>query len=213
MAGITDPGDLAYSVEHLHPLRNSIAKLEGVKHLQNQARRNRIALNRDYQPNLKKTRLYLSHFIQVLNLAIQREEIPASAREFYGLESPGSRVPELRTDRDILDWGKKITEGEAKRIKSGGIPVMMPNISRVRVWYDQFRDGYYAQVTALKSIRRADDQITGVRKEVDALLARVWDEIEAHFRYLPEEEMRERCAEYGIVYVKRRGEKSDRHDG
>lgn len=213
MDGITDPDQLAYSVEHLHPLRNIVARLEGAKHLQNQARSNRIALNRSYQPKLQKTRLYLSHFIQVLNLAIQREEIPASARTFYGLDPTGSRVPELRTDRDVLDWGKRITEGEANRIKSGGMPVMMPNISRVRVWYDQFRDGYYSQVTTIKSIRRADDQIAEVRKEVDSLLARVWDEIEAHFRHLPEEEMRERCTEYGVVYVNRKGEKSERHDG
>jgi len=206
MAEITDPDQLAYSVGHLHPLRNIVAKLEGAKHLQNQARTNRVLLNREYQPKLSKTRLYISHFIQVLNLAIHREEIPENAREFYGLEDCGTRVPDMKTDREVLEWGKKIIEGETKRTKSGGIPVMMPNISRVRVWYDQFRDGYYAQVTAVKSTRRADDQIAEVRREVDTLLARVWDEIERHFRNLPESEMREQCVEYGIVYIKRKGE-------
>jgi hypothetical protein len=83
---------------------------------------------------------------------------------------------------------------------------MMPNISRVHVWYDQFRDGYYAQVTAIKSTRRADALIVEVRKEVDILLALVWDEIEAKFRKLPDAEMRQRCAEYGIVYIRRKGE-------
>jgi hypothetical protein len=207
MAEITDPDQLAYSVIHLHPLRNIVAKLEGAKHLQNQARTNRIALNREYQPKLSKTRLYVSHFIQVLNLAIHREEIPETAREFYGLAENGTRVPEMKTDREVLEWGKNIIEGEARRIKTGGIPVMMPNISRVRVWYDQFRDGYYAQVTAVKSTRRADEQIAEVRREVDSLLAKVWDEIESRFRNLPEEEMRDKCREYGIVYVKRTGEK------
>jgi nucleotide-binding universal stress UspA family protein len=206
MAEISDPDRLAYSIIHLHPLRNIVARLEGAKHLQNQARTNRIALNREYQPKLTKTRLYISHFIQVLNLAIHREEIPENARGFYGLEDSGNRVPEMKTDREVLDWGKKIIEGENQRIKTGGVPVMMPNISRVRVWYDQFRDGYYAQVTAVKSTRRADDQVAEVRKEVDTLLATVWDEVEAHFRNLPEEEMREQCREYGIVYVKRKGE-------
>jgi hypothetical protein len=206
MAGITDPGQLAFSIEHLHPLRNLVTRLEGAKHLQNQARNSRVMFNRTYQPTLQKTRLYLSHFIQVLNLAILRDEIPATARQFYGLDTNEGRLPELRTDKDILEWGKKIAEGEANRIKSGGMPVMMPNISRVRVWYDKFRDGYYSQVTSAKSIERADNLIFEVRKEVDALLARVWDEIEAHFRKLNEEEMRERCAEYGVVYVKRKGE-------
>jgi len=206
MAEITDPDQLAYSASHLHPMRNIIAKLEGAKHLQNQARSNRVALNREFQPKVLKTRLYLSHFIQVLNLAILRDEIPESARQFYGLESFGNRIPDLRSERDLLDWGKRIIEGETNRVKTGGIPVMMPNISRLRVWLDPFRDSYYAQITAIKSTRRADENIALVRKEVDALLSVVWDEIEARFHRLPEAERRQKAEEYGIVYVLRSGE-------
>ena len=208
MAEIAEPDKLAYSIVHLHPMRNIIDRLEGAKHLQNQARSNRIALNREFQPKIVKTRLYLSHFIQVLNLAIQRDEIPESAREFYGLESYGNRIPDMRSEREVLDWGKLIVEGEARRIKTGGIPVMMPNINRVRVWFDPFRDSYYAQITAIKSSRRADENIAGIRKEVNSLLATVWDEIENRFRSLPEEERRKQSEEYGIVYVRRSGEKT-----
>jgi len=208
MAEIAEPDKLAYSIVHLHPMRNIIARLEGAKHLQNQARSNRIALNREFQPKIVKTRLYLSHFIQVLNLAIQREEIPESAREFYGLEPYGNRIPDMRSEREVLDWGKLIVEGEARRIKAGGIPVMMPNINRVRVWFDPFRDSYYAQITAIKSSRRADENIAAIRKEVNSLLATVWDEIENRFRNLPEEERRKQSEEYGIVYVRRSGEKT-----
>jgi hypothetical protein len=207
MAEISGLDELAFPAEHIHTLRNIINKLEGAKHQQNQARRQQVGFNREYQPKLTKTRLYLSHFIQVLNFAIIREEIPESARAFYGLEEFGNRLPDLRSDTDILEWGKRIIDGENQRMKKGGIPVMTPNVARVKVWYDQFRDGYYNQLTAIKSTARADQKMLEIRKEVDTLLATVWDGIEKFYSNRPEAERRELAEKYGIVYVLRKGEK------
>ncbi len=207
MAEISELGQLAFPAEHIHTLRNIINKLEGAKHLQNQARRLQITFNREYQPRLLKTRLYLSHFIQVFNLAIIREEIPESARSFYGLEDFGQKLPDLRSEKDIMDWGKKIIDGENQRIKHGGMPVMTPNIARVKGWYDQFSSAYFNQMTAIKSTTRADEKMLEIRKEVDTLLARVWDFIEKFYGSLPEAERRAAAEVYGIVYVLRKGEK------
>jgi len=207
MADISELDQLAFPAEYIHTLRNIINKLEGAKHQQNQARRHQIAFNREYQPKLAKTRLYLSHFIQVLNFAIIREEIPESARSFYGLEEYGNRLPDLRSDTDILEWGKRIIDGENQRLKKGGIPIMTPNVARVKVWHDQFRDGYYNQLTANKTTSRADQKMIEIRKEVDNLLATVWDGIEKFYISYPEAERRELAGEYGIVYIIRKGEK------
>jgi hypothetical protein len=210
MAEISGLDQLAFPAEHIHALRNIINKLEGAKHQQNQARRHTVAFNKEYQPKLAKTRLYLSHFIQVLNFAIIREEIPESARAFYGLKENGNRLPDIRSDSDILEWGKKIIDGENQRLKTGGIPIMTPNVARVKVWYDQFRDGYYNQLTANKTTIRADQKMIEVRKEVDALLATVWDGIEKFYMNYPENKRRELAEEYGVVYVTRKGEKESR---
>lgn len=207
MAEISELDQLAFPAEYIHTLRNIINKLEGAKHQQNQARRHQVSFNREYQPKLVKTRLYLSHFIQVLNFSIIREEIPESARSFYGLEDYGNRLPELRSDSDILEWGKRIIDGENQRLKKGGIPIMTPNVARVKVWYDQFRDGYYNQLTASKTTLRADQKMIEIRKEVDNLLATVWDGIEKFYSTHPESERRELAETYGIVYVLRKNEK------
>jgi hypothetical protein len=207
MAEISALSELAFPAEYIHSLRNIINKLEGAKHQQNQARRNQIAFNREYQPKLVKTRLYLSHFIQVLNFAIIREEVPESARAFYGLTDYGNRLPEFRTDTEIMEWGKRIIDGENQRQKTGGIPVMSPTIARVKVWYDQFKDGYYYQKTAAKTTERADLKMVEVRKEVDLLLATVWDGIEKFYASHPDTERRKLAETYGIVYVMRTGEK------
>ena len=207
MAEISELDQLAFPAEHIHTMRNIINKLEGAKHQQNQARRHQIEFSRDYQPILAKTRLYLSHFIQVFNLAVIRDEIPESAREFYGLEEYGNRLPDLRTDTDILDWGKRMIEGENQRLKKGGVPIMSPNVARVKVWYDQFRDGYYNQLTANKTTQRADQKMIEIRREVDTLLATVWDGIEKFYSTFPDDERRKLAETYGIVYILRKGEK------
>lgn len=210
MAEIAGLDQLAFPAKYIHALRNIIDKLEGAKHQQNQARRHLVAFNRDHHPRLAKTRLYLSHFIQVLNLAIIREEVPESARAFYGLEDFENRLPVLRCDADVLEWGKKIIEGEHQRLRKGGIPIMTPNIARVKVWYDQFSEGYYSQLTSNKSNVRANQNMLDIRKEVDTLLATVWDSIEKFYQSSPEAERRKMTEEYGIVYVLRKGEKETR---
>jgi len=208
MAEIAGLDELAFPAEHIHTLRNIICKLEGAKHQQDQARKHQIAFNREHQPKLMKARLYLSHFIQVLNFAITREEIPESARALYGLEEYGNRLPDLRCDSDLLEWGQRIIDGENLRTKQGGMPIMTPSIAKVKVWYDQCRDGFYILATANKSTERADLKMAEIRKEVDALLATVWDGIEKFYSRYPEAERRKLAEEYGIVYVLRKGEVS-----
>ncbi|MFO7617161.1 MAG: hypothetical protein R6V75_07905 [Bacteroidales bacterium] len=198
---------LAYSPQYIHPVRNLIQRLEGAQHEQSQARSNLIRLNRDFQPILVKTRLYVSHFIQVLNLAIQRGEIPAEARAFYSLPGDENRLPSLRTEQEILEWGGKIVEGENARIKTGGVPVMNPNIARVKVWYDQFKDSYHFQITASRSAKRANQKLLELRAEIDGVIRNVWDEVEKYFQEEPGEEERDRAVEYGVVYVLRKDEK------
>lgn len=199
---------MAFAFKHIHPIRNIIQKFDGARHQQEQARQNLMRLNREFEPVMVKTRLYVSHFIQVLNLAIIREEIPESSRSFYNLPEGENRLPDLRTEKSLLDWTSKIIEGENKRIKTGGVPIMTPTIARVKVWYDQYKDGYYNQITAANSSKRAAQKLIEVRREADALISEVWDEIEEFFSHLPDREMRENCSEYGIVYVFRKGEQT-----
>ena len=82
----------------------------------------------------KKARLYISHFIQVLNFCIARGELKASARTFYGLEENSSKVPSLLTEQDLLQWGEKVIAGEQNRLSNGGgNPIYCPSIALVKI--------------------------------------------------------------------------------
>ena len=55
---------------------------------------------------LRKARLYLTHFIRVMNMAIFRGDLPAESRAFYGLATNESTVPSLNTENELISWGK-----------------------------------------------------------------------------------------------------------
>ena len=63
--------------------------------------------NRDYYEIVKKARIYLTHFIRVMNMAIFRGELPAETRAFYGLATDESTVPPLNTENEIDELGQK----------------------------------------------------------------------------------------------------------
>lgn len=160
-----------------------------------------LAKNKEYPNLLKKAKLYVSHFIQVVNMAIARGEIKSEIREFYGISEYDGRVPDLNTEADLLLWGKKIVTGETERMQKGQPPITNPSIALVKVWFEQFCDAHYYKVTHNKSASRVLRNIAALRRDADDLILNLWNEVEAHYQELPDEMMREWAATYGVVYV------------
>lgn len=152
----------------------------------------------------KRAKMYISHFIQVLNMAILRGEMKPNSREYYGLK--GKKLPDLDTTEAILEWGKKLIEGEAKRAAAGGAYMMNPRISMVKIEYERFAAAARTNEFRLTNDQRTAEFIADLRKRSDSIIQDIWDEVEAHFNNLPAEERRAACAEYGITYVWRKSE-------
>lgn len=157
----------------------------------------------------KKARLYVSHFIQVLNFCIARGEMKPSIRTYYGLEEKSSKVPPLLTEQDLLHWGEKIIAGEQERLlHRDGNPIYCPSIALVKVNYENFKDNYTRQKQFQTNTARESGNVAQYRKEADTLILELWNEVENHFADIKdEEEKRQKCEEYGLVYIFRRGEK------
>ena len=98
----------------------------------------KVSANKQYRHVTAKARMYISHFIQVLNMSVLRGEIKKDQKTLYGLEPNQHVLPDLSTDDALLEWGKKIIEGEEERIRQGGFPIYNPNITKVKVYYDMF---------------------------------------------------------------------------
>jgi len=198
---------LAFTTRYIHPLRNFHQHLETIKFQQTQSLKQLVTQSKDFQHNTNKTRMHLTHFIQVLNMCIAREEMTPESRKFYGLQPNAKKLPRMLTENELLEWGKLIIDGEGKRIRTGGTPIMNPTIAKVKVWYDRFKDIHHSQQVANKSYQRATSQLVDIRRKTDALIQAVWNEVEEHFQHKPDLERRAQSEEYGIVYVFRKNEK------
>lgn len=163
--------------------------------------------NRKFQKLVKNAKLYISHFIQVLNLCVIRNEIKKEHKQFYNLEPDNFAVPDLTGNDAILYWGDSIVKGEQTRLAQGGIPIYNPTIARVNVAFSQFKDAYFSQKTHQNTTARQLATLSQQREDIDFILATLWNQIEAAFSSLPNNEKIERCKEYGVVYYLRKEER------
>ena len=193
--------ELAFSEKSLNHLRAFYTNFETTIIHYKLARKQQEKSSNTYLESVKKARLYLSHFIQVLNFAIQRGDMKSSVREFYGFNEMKS--PSLILDSEVLEWGKKIIEGEHKRITHGGNPLYNPSIAVVKVKFDQFIDAYHFQKTLQNNTARWTAKVAELRKEADEIILDIWNEVEESYAALSDEQKREKAAEYGLIYVYR----------
>ena len=193
--------DLAFSAKSLNHLRSFYTSFETTIKHHKLARTQQEKSSSAYLETERKSRLYLSHFIQVLNFAIQRGDMKPNVREFYGFSEKKS--PSLILDSEVLEWGKKIIEGEHKRISNGGNPLYNPSIALVKVKFDQFVDMYHFQKTLQNNTARWTSRVAELRKEADEIILDIWNEVEETYSALPDDDKREKATVYGLIYVYR----------
>ncbi len=162
--------------------------------------------SKEYIEKQRKARLYVSHFIQVLNFTIARDELKPEVREFYGLSITSQNIPSLITDVKLIKWGDKIIEGERLRLSEGGNPIYSPSIALVRVNCEKFKDAYKYQKVLQSNTQRFSEQVAERRCEADKLILEIWNSVESHYSNKTEEERREICSRYGVAYVWRKSE-------
>lgn len=200
--------DLAVSLNTLSKARRFLTLFEAAHTYYVECFERQSKAGRKHQTNAKTARLYVSHFIQVLNLAVIRAEIRAQHKEYYGLDPHSNNVPDLLSDASLAEWGKKIIEGENRRITQGGIPIYNPAIAKVRVYYDIFMESYERQKNYQRLTNRSLEALSSMRAEADSLILDIWNQVEAkHETVSPDEKRLDLCREYGLVYYYRTGEK------
>lgn len=141
-----------------------------------------------------------SHFIQVLNFAIERGEIPASARAFYELPVSHAQVPSMTTVADALRWATAIEVGEIQRTAAGGAPLSWPSAAQVATAANALEAADSAQSIAKDGFDYGQEAVAGQRTTVDALVKDLWDTIEYNLRGEELSSLRRKAREWGVVY-------------
>jgi hypothetical protein len=200
------PVESAVSSGTLHKVKTVLSLFEQEMIQLKAAFSNQVEKSKDYAELQKKARLYISHFLQVMNFSIARGELPASARSFYSINENNHRIPLLNNEAEIIKWGALVISGEAERIGKGGNIITNPTSALVKVWYEKYCEAYRYQKNLQKATVRALKRVSDLRTEVDKIILSVWNEVEEKFRFLPDKERREKAMEYGIIYFLRKNE-------
>lgn len=159
--------------------------------------------NAKYEAVYKKARMYVMHFLQVFSMAVMRDEIPRAKRAYYGLPVEDDSLPTIIPESAVLEWSRKIADGERKRQGEGGVPIYNPTMGRVAVACDIFKDMYERQRRLQEATAESLAAVASLRPECDKIILEVWQEIEEKFAGLTGDERIKRCSEYGIIYYTR----------
>lgn len=153
--------------------------------------------------------IYVSHFVQVLLMSVERGETKRQLLPLYGLDADTTTVPNIKTLERLLEWGDKIVAGEKERIKKGGRPIYNPSIGMVSTHLDIFREAFEQQRRLQQRTQKVVADLQAIRPEVDDILLELWNQIEKHFENEPPEERFAECRKFGVVYYYRRHEPHD----
>lgn len=208
--GMISVSEMAVSLNTISKIRGLLNRFRRLSEYYKDCFDNQSKASRKHQENTKLARLYISHFIQVLNLAALRMEIKPAQKNYYGLQPNVHNVPDLISETALMEWGEKIIVGEMKRTSEGGIPIYNPTIAKVKVRYDIFVESNERQKNLQRLTAESLEDVTLMRPQVDELILDAWNQIEEYYKDMPDVDKRlDLCREYGIVYYYRAGEKKD----
>lgn len=202
-----NPYDLTISYQSLEEARTFLDTFAQAQQTYKHNLSNQAVENKKFQGLLKKAQLYVSHFIQVLNLCVIRGEIKKDCKTFYSLDPDNFSVPEMTSGVAVEEWGKKVIEGEQERIRNGGNPIYTPTIAKVKVHYDIFMDAHIIQQRLKKITADSLRRLADLRKEGDKIILDIWNQVETKYANLPLEERLENCKKFGVIYYMRRNER------
>jgi hypothetical protein len=192
----------ATSLERLYPVwRDELKGRRNVVGLQTEA-------TAAVQENKARLRMFLSHFLQNLNMAIEREDpgFRAGDRTLYGMDSNQAVLPRMEGETELLRVAEDVIEGEAKRIAAGGDPITMPPVAEISAIYGETLKLLKVQYQQVNVYGKESDDVIALRSEVSELVKDIWDELEFSYRKETPSSMRRRCRLWGVIYTPGSGE-------
>jgi hypothetical protein len=200
------PHKLAYSSKTVIKLQKFLPQFENSIQIYRQSLILQNKRSKEYNDILRKAKIYLTHFIRVMNMAIFRGDLPVETRTYFGLATDESTVPLLNTENELLSLGRRVIEGEEFRIRKGANPITNPTIAVVKVRFENFVEALNYHNILIKKTSDNAEKNSNHRKEADEIILQVWNEVEKNHSSLPEDVRKVLNENYGLVYFYRKTE-------
>lgn len=192
----------------LSDLQVRIDKFKHTYHLYSHQTATERTYNQKAQKIFKETKMYVSHFIQVMQLCILRGEIKRELKALYGLPVKNDVIPKIVSYEDALEWAERVMSGENLRKIQGGTPIYNPSVANINVLYSQLKEIFQSLQTHRKRIQQLRQEIEKSRNIADSIIKHAWNAIENHFSSLQGEVFYTTCKRWGVVYYLRKNEQA-----
>jgi len=145
-------------------------------------------------------KMWISHYYQALNNAIDREVYPPSVRAYYGLDVNSGAVPEMNTEDAVKQWGERVSSGETALAAGGYGAIPFPSEPEVRAKVNDYKTKLTTQSSMMDITDQKQEAITALNDEADKVIKKVADEVETYYNEETTESMRGNAVEWGVVY-------------
>ena len=146
-------------------------------------------------------KIYTSHFLQTVMMAVERKEFNASVLAAYGLAVSNPKVPSLVSEQDVVNATENTITGENARVLAGGLPLPMPTLMQVQARLAAFNNGLTIQSNNDDQLDNLQEAVEDQNEEADGVIRKVWDEIEAFYNEETIESKRHNARQWGVVYI------------
>jgi len=144
----------------------------------------------------KNTRVFIKSF----NNGIELGNYNANGLVAYQLPTGGT-LPKFTSEQELLEVGAKLIAGDAVRASAGGAAMMLPNIADYTTIYDDFKIQLAIQSNKKDELDTAQEVVDALNDEADAVIKKVWDEVETYYNEEVKESQRANAREWGVVYI------------
>lgn len=158
------------------------------------------------QPAGEVLRMYCSHFIQGLNNAITRGEIPASVRPMYNLPGDGDALPDMKSGTKLLAVAGDIVSGEAARVAAGGTALADCSAAKVAAKLAIYSPLEQDQAQKFQAASKEEKDLFNLFEDVVLKTMRLFDQLEFDNDTMTPAELRNLCRGWGMTYVFDEGE-------
>lgn len=171
------------------------------------AGQNRATIEKDEA--LKVVLTVNQHFIMVLNFDIIRGKFHPSIRADYGLDATQETLPQMTREAEIIDWIKKLINGETHRIANGGAPMLDPALAELQAALTAYTAKHDEQLRKKTVYDTAQEAVEAMRPEVDKMIKKLWNQIEFYFSEDEPSSLRRKARGWGVVYATRPDEEPE----
>ncbi len=195
-----------FDLDFVRQIQLHLTEIKEAVNLYNQTLKRQRNAHKKFIELLSRSKLYISHFYQVMNFAILRGDLQKSTKKYFNLSENSSKLPNIRTYPQIIKQAETIISGEQKRIGEGKRQIQNPSYAEISAIIEQLEDSAVDYENLKKKTQQVHSKLTELRPKTDLFIKNLWDEIETAFDKYPPIISRQKAKAFGVKYVYRKNE-------